>query len=203
MFAFVFPSFSLIGWVKNKFPRENIETMIPVTTTWQTQPWYTLLLGIFIQRSLFLPALQKLLINPLIEKHPLVRTRSLRLAAWATSGTPRKLKEFQVMQPNVSPCPGDQFLLQVTNQLEQMGLMVLPTANWSSLCTFKWNIEPFVNTVWKRPTISTYKFTPLCYFSLPRLCRWKACWETHFPCFTDRCLQSKSTTALLYIFLGC
>ena len=121
-----------------------------------------------------------------------------------TRNLPRNLNlEFQVMQPNVSPCPGDQFLLQVTNQLEQMGLMVLPTANWSSLCTFKWNIEPFVNTVWKRPTISTYKFTPLCYFSLPRLCRWKACWETHFPCFTDRCLQSKSTTALLYIFLGC
>ena len=33
-------------------------------------------------------------------------------------------------------------------------------------------------SVWKRPTISNYKFTPLCYFSVPRLCRWKACWET-------------------------
>ena len=47
MFAFAFPSFSLIGRVINKVLRENVETMILVTwqtPTWQTQPWYTLLL---------------------------------------------------------------------------------------------------------------------------------------------------------------
>ena len=86
------------------------------TPTWQTSPWYTLLLRMSIQRPLLLPALPNLLLNPLGEKHPLVKTTSLRLAAWKITGKPSKLKEIQAVQPNLSPCPGEQILLQVTNR---------------------------------------------------------------------------------------
>ena len=56
MFAFAFPPFSFIIWVINKVLRENVEAMILVTSTWQTQPWHTLLLRMSIQRPLLLPA---------------------------------------------------------------------------------------------------------------------------------------------------
>ena len=114
--CFPFPPSSLIGRVINKALRENVEAMILVTLTCQTQPWYTLLLRISIQRPLLLPALPNLFLNPLGEKHPPVKTRSLRLVAWKITGETWKWKEFQAMQPNLSPCPGDQVLLQVTSQ---------------------------------------------------------------------------------------
>ena len=82
MFGFAFPPFSVIGWVTSKPLWKNIEAMILVALTWQTQPWYTLLLRIPIQCLLFLPAPPKLLLNPLGEKYTLVKTRPQRLAAW-------------------------------------------------------------------------------------------------------------------------
>ena len=36
--------------------------------------------------------------------------------AWEIAGKPWKWKELQAMQQNLSPCPGDQALLQVTNR---------------------------------------------------------------------------------------
>ena len=108
MFGFAFPPFSLIVRVIKKVVRENVEGMILVIPIWQTRPWYTLLLRMSTQRPLFLPALPNLLLNPLGEKHPLVKTRSLRLAAWKITEKLCKSKEFQVMQQNLSPCPGDQ-----------------------------------------------------------------------------------------------
>ena len=62
--CFPFPPSSLIGRVINKALRENVEAMILVTLTCQTQPWYTLLLRISVQRSLLLPALPNLFLNP-------------------------------------------------------------------------------------------------------------------------------------------
>ena len=113
MFRFPFASFSLIGWVINKVLQENVDAMILVTTKMQTKPWYTLLLRMFIQLPLLLAALPNVLLNPLGKKHSLVKTRSLRLAVWKITGKPWKWKEFQVIQPNLSPCPGDQAQLQV------------------------------------------------------------------------------------------
>ena len=121
-FGFAFPPFSLIGRVISKVFRENAEAMILVTPTWQTQPWYTLLLRMSMQRPLLLPAHPNLLLNPLGEKFPLVKTRSLRLAAWKITGKPWKSKEFQAVQPNLSPCPGDQVQLQVANRPGTSGL---------------------------------------------------------------------------------
>ena len=124
MFGVTFPPFSLIGRVIHKVLRENVETMILVTLTltWQTQPWYTFLLRMTIQCSLLLPALPNLLLNPLGEKHPLVKTRSLRLAIWKITGKPLKSKKFQTMQPNLFLCPGDQVQLQIMNRPGTSGL---------------------------------------------------------------------------------
>ena len=120
MFDFAFPPFSLIGRVINKVLRENVEAMI--IPTWQTQPLYTLLLRMSIQHPLLSPALPNLLLNPLGEKHPLVKTSSLRLAAWKITGKPWKSKEFQALQPNLSSCPGDQVQLRLTNRPGKRGL---------------------------------------------------------------------------------
>ena len=114
--CFALPPFSLIGRVINKVLQKNAEAMILVTPTWQTQPWHALLLRMSIQLPLHLPALQNLLVNPLGEKHPLVKTRSLR-SGWKITEKAWKSKEFQVLKPNLSPCLGDQFQLQVTNGL--------------------------------------------------------------------------------------
>ena len=122
MFCFAFPPFSLIGQVINKFLQENVEAMILVTPTWQTQLWYTLLLRISIQRPLLLPALPNLLLNPLGEKHRLVKTRSLMLAVWEIKAKPLKSKGFQAVQPTLLLCPGDQVQLQVTNRPGTSGL---------------------------------------------------------------------------------
>ena len=97
MFGFAFPPFSLIGRVINKVLRENVEATILVTPTWQTKPWYTLLLRMSLQRPLLLPALLNLLLNPLGEKHPLLKTKSLTLAAWKITGKPWKSKGFQAV----------------------------------------------------------------------------------------------------------
>ena len=60
---------------------EYVEAMILVITTWQKQSCYTLLLRMAIQHPLLLPVLPpNLLLNPLGEKHPLVKTRSLSIA---------------------------------------------------------------------------------------------------------------------------
>ena len=122
MFSFAFPPFSLIGRVINKVLRENVEAMILVTPTCQTKSWYTLLLRMSIQRPLLLPALPNLLLNPLGEKHLLVKTRSLRLAPWKITGKTLKSKEFQGVQPNLSTCPGDQVQLHATNRPGTSGL---------------------------------------------------------------------------------
>ena len=105
MFGFAFTRVSLIDRLINKVLRENIEAMILVTPTWQTQPWYTLLVRMSIKRPVFWLALPNLLLNPLGEKHFLVKTRSLRLAVWKITGKPWRSKEFQAVQPNLSPCP--------------------------------------------------------------------------------------------------
>ena len=75
-----------------------------------------------MQHPLLLPALPNLLLNPLEEEHPLVKARFLTLPAWKITGKPWKWKEFQAMQPYLSPCLGDQVQFQVTNRPGTSGL---------------------------------------------------------------------------------
>ena len=77
---------------------------------------YKFILKMSIQHPLLLPVLSNPLLNLLGEKHPIVKTRSLRLLVWKITGKPWKWKEFQAMQPTLSQIPGDQVQLQVVNQ---------------------------------------------------------------------------------------
>ena len=104
-FGFALPPFSLIGRVINKVLWKNVEAMILVTPTWQTQPWYTLLLRMSIQLPLLLPALTNLQPNSLGEKNPLVKTRSLKLAALKITGKSWKLSS-EAKLISVSRRPG-------------------------------------------------------------------------------------------------
>ena len=50
------------------------------------------------------------------------KNRVLRSAAWKITGKPWKSKEFQAVQPNLSPCPEDQVQLQVMSRPGKCGL---------------------------------------------------------------------------------
>ena len=92
MFTFAFPPFSLIGRVINKVLWKNIKAMILVTPSWQTQPWYTLLLRMSIQRPLLLPALPYLLLHLQGEKHS---DCELKIAAWKITQKPGNGRNFK------------------------------------------------------------------------------------------------------------
>ena len=96
--------------------------MIKVTPTWQTQPWYPLLLEVSMQWPLLLKLLPYLLLDPQGNKHTLVQNRKLMLTAWKVTGNPLRWKEFQAMQRNLYPSQEDRVLLQVTNRPRISGL---------------------------------------------------------------------------------
>ena len=116
------PSFSLISRILKKVRQEKVEQMIIVTPTWQTQPWYPLLLDMSMQCPLLLTPLPDLLLDSQRNKHPLVQNRKLMLATWKVTGNPLRWKEFQAMQPNLYPSQEYRVLSQVTNRPGISGL---------------------------------------------------------------------------------
>ena len=117
MFGFAFPSFSLIGWVISKVLWANVEVMILVTPTRQTKPWYTLLL----RMSIAFTSPTTLLLNPLGEKHPLVKTRSLRLAAWKLQENPGNGRNFKQCSQTYLLVQETRFNCGLSICLEQVG----------------------------------------------------------------------------------
>ena len=84
-----FPPFSLMGKVWRKIQEDKV-TVILVTPTWQSQPW---LLKMSIRNPTLLPNKNTLLINPQGSTHPLIESRSLRLAAWLISSKEWRRRE--------------------------------------------------------------------------------------------------------------
>ena len=119
---YAFPPFSLISRILKKVRQENVEQMIIITPTWQTQPWYPLLLEMTMQCPVLLTPLPDLLLDPQGNKHPLVQNRKLMLAVWKVTGNPLRWMEFQAMQPSLYPSQEDRVLLQVTNRPGISGL---------------------------------------------------------------------------------
>ena len=97
MFPYAFPPFSLISLMLKKVRQEKAEQMIIVTPTWQTQPWYPLLLEMSVQYPLLFTRFPGLLLDLQGNKHSLVQNRKLMLAAWKFTGNPLRWKEFQAM----------------------------------------------------------------------------------------------------------
>ena len=79
--SYAFPPFCMINQILHKVIREEIDQLIIVTPSWQTQPWYAQLLHLFMDNSLLLAQDNNLLQNPLGQKHSLIMGKSLKLAA--------------------------------------------------------------------------------------------------------------------------
>ena len=82
--GYAFPPFASIGRVLNKVQKEKAISLL-ITTAWQTQSWYPLLLQLTVRIALLLPKTQNLLLGPNREKHPLIEQGNLQLLAWAVS----------------------------------------------------------------------------------------------------------------------
>ena len=112
-YGFAFPPFSLISRALRKNLKEKIYHLIRVTPAWQIQHWYEQLLKTSVQHwyeqllktsvqpRFRLPKVKNLLTNPQGKNHPLVETKSLRLAVWKVSDKVCKWKEFQAMLPSL------------------------------------------------------------------------------------------------------
>ena len=87
-----------------------------IATTWQSQIWYPLLLGMSIVRPLLLTR-NTSLINPQEEVHTLITSRTLRLAVSTISGKDYLIREFQKQLPN---------LLQVQDEKVQSQILIRP-----------------------------------------------------------------------------
>ena len=74
-------------------------TLVVITPTWHTQPWFPRLLSMAIASPIRLPPQQDMLMSPQQERHPLVLNRTLSLAAWKISGDERQQQAFQRTLP--------------------------------------------------------------------------------------------------------
>ena len=92
--------------------------MIMVTPAWQTQPWYTLLLAMSMQCLLLLTPLADPLLDPEGNKHPLVQSRKLMLAAWNVTGNPLRQKEFKQFSQTYFPFKKTEFYCSLQIVLE-------------------------------------------------------------------------------------
>ena len=80
-FHTLYPPFSLISRILKKVRQEKVEQIIIVKLTWQTQPWYPVLLEISMQCPLLMTPLPDLLLDRQETKHPLVQNGKLMLVA--------------------------------------------------------------------------------------------------------------------------
>ena len=91
--SYAFPPFCLIGRCLAKI-RQDKATVIMVTPIWQTQAWYTELLGLSVEDPIMLPPKDNLLISPTGLAHPLLES-GLSLAAWKLSGDMNQVSCYQ------------------------------------------------------------------------------------------------------------
>ena len=87
-----------------------------ITTTWQSQIWYPLLLGLSTVGPLLLTR-NTSLINLEGEVHTLITNRTLRLAVSTISGKDYLIRDFQKQLPN---------LLQVQDKKVQSQILIRP-----------------------------------------------------------------------------
>ena len=113
---YAFPPFSLIARCLAKVVKDRGQMpLVIITPTWQTQPWYAILLEMSVEEPILIPPALDLLKSPKGENHPLMETQSLCLAAWKVSGDVSKQREFRMKQSNFSQSiSDDQVLTQLT-----------------------------------------------------------------------------------------
>ena len=112
--GYSFPPFSMICRCLAKI-RKDQATIVMITPTWHTQAWYPVLLEMSCRQPVLLPPLEKILMSPSQQPHPLVLQGSLQLGAWMVSGKTSLQKEFQSKLLSYSaPTPGARELRGLT-----------------------------------------------------------------------------------------
>lgn len=105
--GYAFPPFCMITPCLAKVREEKCQIVI-VTPTWQTQPWYPLLLQMSIDFPVLIPMGSRTLTSPQGEVHPLIVNDTLQLAGWKVSGDITLQKVFQSKLKNFSCTLGNQ-----------------------------------------------------------------------------------------------
>ena len=65
--------------------QERTPSMLLITPTWPTQPWYSSLPQMSLETPVIHPRISSLLKDPLWKEHPLITNKTLRLAVWKIS----------------------------------------------------------------------------------------------------------------------
>ncbi|KAK3082615.1 hypothetical protein FSP39_000552 [Pinctada imbricata] len=99
--GYAFPPFCLIGRCLVKV-REECTQIVLITPTWQTQPWYPILLQMSIDLPVLLPMNGMTLLSPTGDKHPLILNNTLQLAGWKVSGDLSLQEDFRKKLSNFS-----------------------------------------------------------------------------------------------------
>ena len=81
---------TLLGKIK----KEKADIVL-VGPLWLSQPWFPLLLQMSIDLPRILSSHHLLLHSPMLEPHPLIRSKKFLLVAWKLSGDVLKIKDFQ------------------------------------------------------------------------------------------------------------
>ena len=118
---YAFPPFGLIGKCLAKLKKEKV-TMTLVTPTWQTQPWYPVILQMSIATPILLPHQTNLLVDPSDKPHPLLEANQLRLAVWKVSGIDTLQVEYRRTLPAYSYKHEGKGLKQLTMAPGKSGL---------------------------------------------------------------------------------
>ena len=98
-------------------------SMLLITPTWHTQPWYPSLLQMSIETPVILPRINSLLKDPLGKEHHLITNKTLRLAAWKISGRDYLCQGFWEQLPDLLLTQGEVHLQEIMNRPGESGLV--------------------------------------------------------------------------------
>ena len=120
-YLYAFLSFCLISRILQKVGQERTPSMLLITPTWHTQSWYPSLLQMSTETPVILPRINIVLKDPL-GKHPLITNKTLRLAAWKTSGKHYLCQGFREQLPVLLLTQGEVHLQEIMNRSGETGL---------------------------------------------------------------------------------
>ena len=80
--CYAFRPFCLVCRVLRKIQQDQVHTVTLITPCWQTQSWYSQVLGMLIRRPILIPSLTTLLVDLEGNPHPLVLNKTLILVEW-------------------------------------------------------------------------------------------------------------------------
>jgi hypothetical protein len=92
--GYAFPPFNLVSKCLRKISNEGASLLL-ICPLWPGQVWYPHLLSLLTCNPVLLPQHHSLLLDPLGNRHPLIRNNSLLLAGWRVSGIISHQRAYQ------------------------------------------------------------------------------------------------------------